>query len=70
MQFTTNQGPSAHNQTSDDHSRDPNQDKRQPSVKNAVDAAGLKNEIPADVVNTATKHDSIQNSENSRKVTK
>ncbi len=46
--ITTDRGPSSKNQTSDDHSRDPNQKARQPSVKQEVFAEGL--DIPIDAV--------------------
>jgi hypothetical protein len=38
---TTSQGPSAHNQSSDDHSLDSNQAARQPTTRQVLKAAGL-----------------------------
>ncbi|MDQ3008040.1 MAG: hypothetical protein M3Q81_00415 [bacterium] len=38
---TFGEGPSAHNQTSEDHSLDPNQRERQPSTEELLEGTGL-----------------------------
>jgi hypothetical protein len=42
--FTTDEGPSAHNQSSNEHSHDSNQAARQPSTRKILEAEGLMNE--------------------------
>lgn len=46
---TTSQGPSAHNQTSEDHSHDTNQSARQMTAEEALEANGLNREPVTDI---------------------